>query len=87
MPDAPLLTRGTGQFVRIAGLKRYFDVSAPWLVRAIESRPYSMRTCGSVARAMKGDANASAAITSECGASKLFSAIRSSASITIPNRP
>ncbi|MDI1286056.1 MAG: ATP-binding cassette domain-containing protein [Reyranella sp.] len=34
MPD------GTGtQFVRIAGLKRYFDVSAPWLVRMIESRP------------------------------------------------
>ena len=34
MPD------GTGtQFVRIAGLKRYFDVSAPWLVRTIEGRP------------------------------------------------
>src|SRR5437899_13110756 len=28
-----------GQFVRIAGLKRYFDASAPWLVRAIEGRP------------------------------------------------
>ena len=39
MPDAPLLTRGTGQFVRIAGLKRYFDVSAPWLVRKLEGRP------------------------------------------------
>ncbi len=26
-------------FVRIEGLKRYFDVSAPWLVRAIEGRP------------------------------------------------
>src|SRR3954467_1133417 len=34
MPDG-----STGQFVRIAGLKRYFDVSAPWLVRAIEGRP------------------------------------------------
>ncbi|MBI3197199.1 MAG: ATP-binding cassette domain-containing protein [Rhodospirillales bacterium] len=34
MPD------GSGtQFVRIAGLKRYFDVSAPWLVRTIEGRP------------------------------------------------
>ncbi|MDP2378202.1 ABC transporter ATP-binding protein [Reyranella sp.] len=34
MPD------GTGpQFVRLAGLKRYFDVSAPWLVRMIENRP------------------------------------------------
>ncbi len=28
-----------GSFVRIEGLKRYFDVSAPWLVRAIEGRP------------------------------------------------
>jgi peptide/nickel transport system ATP-binding protein len=27
------------QYVRIDGLKRYFDVSAPWLVRAIEGRP------------------------------------------------
>src|SRR5471032_2785143 len=27
------------QFVRIQGLKRYFDVSAPWLVRKIEGRP------------------------------------------------
>ncbi len=26
-------------FVRIEGLKRYFDVSAPWLVRALEGRP------------------------------------------------
>ena len=34
MPD------GTGtHFVRLAGLKRYFDVSAPWLVRTIERRP------------------------------------------------
>jgi len=34
MPD------GSGaQFVRLAGLKRYFDVSAPWLVRTIEGRP------------------------------------------------
>ena len=32
MPDG-------SQFVRINGLKRYFDVSAPWLVRAIEGRP------------------------------------------------
>ena len=34
MPDG-----STGQFVRLSGLKRYFDVSAPWLVRMIESRP------------------------------------------------
>ena len=34
MPDGA----GTA-FVRIAGLKRYFDVSAPWLVRTIEGRP------------------------------------------------
>src|SRR3954468_10970685 len=27
------------QFVKIEGLKRYFDVSAPWLVRALEGRP------------------------------------------------
>src|SRR5215468_6980342 len=32
MPDG-------AQFVRLDGLKRYFDVSAPWLVRAIEGRP------------------------------------------------
>src|SRR5205814_6144797 len=32
MPDG-------SQFVRIDGLTRYFDVSAPWLVRAIEGRP------------------------------------------------
>ena len=38
MPDA-LAEREHGQFVRIAGLKRYFDVSAPWLVRTIEGRP------------------------------------------------
>src|ERR1051325_1375535 len=31
MPDG-------SQFVRIDGLKRYFDVSAPWLVRTIEGR-------------------------------------------------
>src|SRR6185295_11216163 len=34
MPDGA----GT-QFVRLSGLKRYFDVSAPWLVRTIEGRP------------------------------------------------
>ncbi|MDP1748771.1 MAG: ATP-binding cassette domain-containing protein [Reyranella sp.] len=34
MPDG-----STGQFVRLSGLKRYFDVSAPWLVRALEGRP------------------------------------------------
>ena len=34
MPDG-----STGQFVRLVGLKRYFDVSAPWLVRMIERRP------------------------------------------------
>jgi peptide/nickel transport system ATP-binding protein len=28
-----------GSFVRIEGLKRYFDVSAPWLVRLLESKP------------------------------------------------
>ena len=39
MPDAPLPTGRPDQFVQIAGLKRYFDVSAPWLVRAIEGRP------------------------------------------------
>ena len=39
MPDAPPPIGGTGQFVRIAGLKRYFDVSAPWLVRTLEGRP------------------------------------------------
>jgi peptide/nickel transport system ATP-binding protein len=27
------------EFVQIEGLKRYFDVSAPWLVRQIENRP------------------------------------------------
>src|SRR5258706_13096694 len=36
MPDA---SGRAPQFVRIEGLKRYFDVSAPWLVRAIEGRP------------------------------------------------
>src|SRR5215468_1524388 len=34
MPDGSVT-----QFVRIEGLKRYFDVSAPWLVRALEGRP------------------------------------------------
>ena len=28
-----------GNYVRIEGLKRYFDVSAPWLVRKLEGRP------------------------------------------------
>ena len=35
MPDGG----GRDPFVRIEGLKRYFDVSAPWLVRALEKRP------------------------------------------------
>ena len=35
MPDGAIKP----QFVRIQGLKRYFDVSAPWLVRKIEGRP------------------------------------------------
>src|ERR1700743_2166956 len=35
MPEAGV----SSQFVRIDGLKRYFDVSAPWLVRKIEGRP------------------------------------------------
>ncbi|MEA2807631.1 MAG: hypothetical protein QOJ17_1772, partial [Rhodospirillaceae bacterium] len=39
MPDVPLPAGNANQFVRIAGLKRYFDVSAPWLVRALENRP------------------------------------------------
>ena len=34
MPDGSL-----NQFVKIEGLKRYFDVSAPWLVRTLEGRP------------------------------------------------
>ena len=34
-----MLDPGPGQFVRIEGLKRYFDVSAPWLVRKLEGRP------------------------------------------------
>ena len=38
MPDASP-TGGMNQFVKIEGLKRYFDVSAPWLVRALEGRP------------------------------------------------
>jgi peptide/nickel transport system ATP-binding protein len=33
MPD------GGQKFVRLEGLKRYFDVSAPWLVRMLERRP------------------------------------------------
>ncbi|MFZ5779040.1 MAG: ABC transporter ATP-binding protein [Pseudomonadota bacterium] len=39
MPDLPLHAAGLNQFVKIEGLKRYFDVSAPWLVRTIEGRP------------------------------------------------
>src|SRR5262245_17896025 len=35
MPDGASMN----QFVKIEGLKRYFDVSAPWLVRTIEGRP------------------------------------------------
>src|SRR5882757_6364770 len=34
MPDG--LSR---QFVRLSGLKRYFDVSPPWLVRKLEGKP------------------------------------------------
>src|SRR5512138_3306898 len=34
MPDGAM-----NQFVKIESLKRYFDVSAPWLVRALEGRP------------------------------------------------
>ncbi|MFI5001508.1 MAG: ATP-binding cassette domain-containing protein, partial [Reyranellales bacterium] len=34
MPDGMPRT-----FVEIAGLKRYFDVSAPWLVRKLEGKP------------------------------------------------
>src|SRR4029450_13576398 len=30
---------GMNQFVKIEGLKRYFDVSAPWLVRTLDGRP------------------------------------------------
>ncbi len=36
MPDLPMTDRS---YVRIEGLKRHFDVSAPWLVRAIEGKP------------------------------------------------
>src|SRR5260370_37553515 len=39
MPDVPLPAGSATQFVRIAGLKRYFDVSPPWLVRTLEGRP------------------------------------------------
>jgi peptide/nickel transport system ATP-binding protein len=39
MPDAPVVAGRPDKFVRIEGLKRYFDVSAPWLVRALEKRP------------------------------------------------
>ena len=35
MPDG----RPMNQFVEVEGLKRYFDVSAPWLNRVIERRP------------------------------------------------
>src|SRR5262252_5770241 len=34
-----MLDPGPNQFVRLEGLKRYFDVSPPWLVRALEGRP------------------------------------------------
>jgi len=34
-----MLDPGPNQFVRLDGLKRYFDVSPPWLVRALEGRP------------------------------------------------
>ncbi len=34
-----MLDPGPAQFVQIHGLKRYFDVSAPWLVRKLEGRP------------------------------------------------
>src|SRR5437660_11990981 len=37
-PRSGLMPDGA-QFVRLDGLKRYFDVSAPWLVRTIEGRP------------------------------------------------
>src|SRR5437660_330512 len=37
-PRSGLMPDGA-QFVRLDGLKRYFDGSAPWLVRAIEGRP------------------------------------------------
>ena len=36
MPDA--VNSGTRNFIEIHGLKRYFDVSAPWLVRQIERK-------------------------------------------------
>jgi peptide/nickel transport system ATP-binding protein len=34
-----MLDAGARPFVQIEGLKRYFDVSPPWLVRALEGRP------------------------------------------------
>jgi peptide/nickel transport system ATP-binding protein len=34
-----MLDAGPRPFVQIEGLKRYFDVSPPWLVRALEGRP------------------------------------------------
>src|SRR5215831_12262944 len=34
-----MLDAGGKPFVQIEGLKRYFDVSPPWLVRALEGRP------------------------------------------------
>ena len=42
MPDAPLPTGSANQFVRLSGLKRYFDVSAPWLNRLLERKPRQM---------------------------------------------
>src|SRR5258708_3288298 len=38
MLDAPMIS-GSRNFIEIHGLKRYFDVSAPWLVRQIEGKP------------------------------------------------
>ncbi len=38
MPDGPM-TGGARNFIEIHGLKRHFDVSAPWLVRQIEGKP------------------------------------------------
>src|SRR5579872_2005823 len=39
MPDAALNEAAARSFVRIEGLKRYFDVSAPWWMRQLEGRP------------------------------------------------
>src|SRR5579862_3565212 len=37
--NGPMLDAGSRPFVQIESLKRYFDVSPPWLVRALEGRP------------------------------------------------